>query len=311
MHQRRTEFKSESAQVLDLGRSLASRKEQIIQEMTELHQGKYDYSHLDIHSYNQHIELKCQEHGAFSLLLLTHRKGGGCPYCSGQLRTNPQWQAAFVAQHGKKYTYLFPEQHIKSKDKIDICCTTHGKFTLRAADHQRGRGCPECSKQSKKALSKLAKSWEKIKAELNELHQQKYDYSGIKFEKFDQVLHLTCKEHGEFQICLISHRKGGGCPFCKGKAKTNEDWLKDFKLIHGDVYHYRFLGENTKSRDKVEITCVEGHTFQQTVNNHKKGQGCPECAKEIRRITARQTFEARWNAKAAVKPKRVCYTVVV
>jgi len=62
------------------------------------------------------------------------------------------------------------------------------------------------------------------------------------------------------------------------KKKTTKQFIEKAKQIHTDTYDYslvKYEGVN----NKVIISCEKTWMFfQQTPNNHLKGQGCKKCA---------------------------------
>jgi len=66
------------------------------------------------------------------------------------------------------------------------------------------------------------------------------------------------------------------------KLKTQKQIIKDFMLMHFDTYDYsKVVYKNDGT--KVTIVCKTHGPFEQTPNNHKHGQGCPECGRLKRR----------------------------
>lgn len=57
---------------------------------------------------------------------------------------------------------------------------------------------------------------------------------------------------------------------------SNEEAIKRFKIVHGDKYTYDFT-KYTSRRRKVIITCPKHGNFNQLVDNHRRGYGCPKC----------------------------------
>lgn len=60
------------------------------------------------------------------------------------------------------------------------------------------------------------------------------------------------------------------------KKLTNKQIIEDFKLVHKDLYDYDLVNF-INTRTKVKIICKEHGVFEQMVNNHKRGEGCPLC----------------------------------
>lgn len=76
--------------------------------------------------------------------------------------------------------------------------------------------------------------------------------------------------------------KGEGCYECgrirtiDAKRVSVEESIRKAKLIHEDFYNYSKVTYN-KVADKVIIICPIHGEFEQTMNNHLNGQGCPKC----------------------------------
>src|SRR5690606_13293002 len=80
------------------------------------------------------------------------------------------------------------------------------------------------------------------------------------------------------------HLGGSGCPKCgriraiESKTRSNEWFICKAKSKHGDIYNYS-KSEYVKHDSKLIITCPEHGDFEQTPNNHLRGNGCPKCGK--------------------------------
>lgn len=94
---------------------------------------------------------------------------------------------------------------------------------------------------------------------------------------------ITCKKHGDFLVeptNVISHKSG--CPLCrpenisKSKTSNTKEFIEKAKKIHGDKYDYSLV-DYKHSQKKIKIICPEHGIFEQTPNNHLKGEGCPHC----------------------------------
>ena len=68
------------------------------------------------------------------------------------------------------------------------------------------------------------------------------------------------------------------------------NFIEKAKKIHGDKWDYSKT-EYVKCMTKVTIICPTHGEFQQTPNNHLKGQGCPDCAKRKRREALTSTTQ--------------------
>ena len=114
-------------------------------------------------------------------------------------------------------------------------------------------------------------------------HNNKYDYSKIKYEGSKIKIIIICLIHGEFEQLPNKHTFGRGCIKCgyiamkKKQSSNNEEFIEKAKEIHGDKYFYNEVNYVTRDK-KVTIKCKIHGDFEQTVNNHLSGYGCQECA---------------------------------
>ena len=69
-------------------------------------------------------------------------------------------------------------------------------------------------------------------------HGNKFDYSKVKYVNAKTKVTITCKEHGDFEQSPESHRRGSGCPICKGRGQTTKSIIKEFNKVHGGKYDY-------------------------------------------------------------------------
>lgn len=106
-----------------------------------------------------------------------------------------------------------------------------------------------------------------------------YDYSKIDYQNCKKKIILICPKHGEFLQTPEEHLKCKiPCPRCGRRIMDNQAFLEVAKEVHGDKYDYSKIGEITKSSQKITIVCTEHGDFEQTVNSHLNGRGCPICA---------------------------------
>lgn len=115
----------------------------------------------------------------------------------------------------------------------------------------------------------------------NKIHHDKYKYDKSIYIDMNTKIEIICPKHGSFWQTPNSHLRGCGCKICnkiekrrKSKAKLMEDIYK----VHGDKYDYsKMIYENNKK--KVKIICPIHGEFEQAMDKHLQGQGCPKCAK--------------------------------
>lgn len=119
-----------------------------------------------------------------------------------------------------------------------------------------------------------------------EIHWNKYDYSKSKYINMRTKIMITCLAHGDFEQIPSKHLMGQGCAKCSGHyKKTTNDFINDAIQIHGNKYNYSKVNY-INSREKIIITCQIHGDFEQTPNNHIKGQGCAKCSGHDKKTTS-------------------------
>ena len=257
------------------GKGLSS--EEYIIEAHKVHGDKYDYSKVDYKSKKEKICIICPEHGEFWQIAQSHLSGHGCPKCAiehcgdTQRLSKEDFISKAKSIHGDKYDYSKVE-YVNAQTKVCIICPEHGEFLQIPNAHLRGNGCPKCG-------GKLVNNTEDFISRSNEIHNNKYDYSKVKYINSQTKVCIICPEHGEFWVTPNNHLRGKGCPKCSGKYKTTQEFIELAKKVHNNKYDYSktiFVNNATK----VCIICPEHGEFWQGPYQHLNGNGCPECAFE-------------------------------
>ena len=256
------------------GKQNSLTKEEFIKKAKEKHGDKYDYSKVEYKNNHTKVCIICPEHGEFWQIPQNHIKGQGCPKCSHRsyAYTIEEFKQKAREIHGDKYNYS-KINYINNKTKVCIICPIHGDFLQTPHEHLKGNGCPKCSKKHKLNTNIfITKS--------NEIHNNKYDYSKVKYVNTDTKVCIICPEHGEFWQTPHSHLNGNGCPKCYGNLiKTNDEFITESNIVHHNFYNYSKINY-INNKTKVCIICPIHGEFWQSPQNHIKGQGCPKCANE-------------------------------
>lgn len=114
--------------------------------------------------------------------------------------------------HRDKFDYS-KVHYIKSSEKIDIICPTHGIFKQTPNNHLRGQGCPKCKYELQSLQKRQTKASFIEKA--NTIHNNKYDYSLVEYINNRTPVRIICPQHGEFIQIPHDHVSGCGCPKCR------------------------------------------------------------------------------------------------
>lgn len=87
------------------------------------------------------------------------------------------------------------------------------------------------------------------------------------------------------------------------KKKSEEEYIEKFNRVHNYKYQYPKFPTNFNQKTKIKIICPKHGEFQQIINNHSNGMGCPKCAKES---MSRSKVESNGNREkyiAAIKSR--------
>jgi hypothetical protein len=171
-------------------------------------------------------------------------------------------------KYGERYNYSKSE-YINSSANITIICNLHGEFNINTREHMRGRkACVEC----------IVYEREKRFIEQSKIvHNNKYDYSKVKYVNNSEKVVVICPDHGEFHILPAKHKnRKQGCQQCLGYIRDTKDFIQKAMECHGNKYDYS-RSSYVNSTTKINIICPEHGSFQQAPGSHYSGNGCPKC----------------------------------
>ena len=128
-------------------------------------------------------------------------------------------------------------------------------------------------------------------------HENKYDYSKVKYVNAKTKIIIICPTHKEFEQTPDNHLNSGGCKECSKKIQglsrrlTHDTFLKKALYVHGDTYDYSNTAYE-KADIPVTIRCPDHGEFKQTPNAHiSAGHGCGKCAIQKNSDKQRKTSE--------------------
>lgn len=250
--------------------------EQFIEKLKKVHGGKYDTSKVIYKDATTKVCLICPIHGKFWIQPNNLLSGQGCKLCGVKQRAEKRKKYnnnSFIDEakriHGDKYDYSKVE-YVNTDTKVCIICPIHGEFWQTPYHHLHDKnGCPKCAKNLKYETEEWIKSAKKI-------HGDKYDYSKSEYIDSKTKICIICPKHGEFWQTPIAHIKGNGCPKCKGKNKTTEDFINEANEIHDGKYEY--ISEYNGAFGMMKIVCPIHGEFEQKAHSHLMGNGCPLCS---------------------------------
>ena len=202
--------------------------EQFIQRAEAIHgKGTFDYSMVDYKGYAYNIKLKCNTCGRiFTILAGNILLGYGCIECSyNNMRLGKEeWVKRAKEVHGERYDYS-RVKYKSLRDEVEIGCPVHGFFMQNARSHIQGRGCRLCAYDTRR------KTLEEWIAQVNEIHNFKYDYSRVNYVNARTDVEIICPEHGVFIKTPNEHLMGKGCPECSKLLKRSKGEIEMCEYI--------------------------------------------------------------------------------
>ena len=246
-------------------------KKNFINKSTIIHKNKYDYSSVNyINSYTD-VDIICPIHGVFNQRPDGHIRGRGCKKCDISRRTNTTEKFIKKAKliHGDKYDYSISD-YKGAFIPVEIICPIHGVFEQTPHNHIHGRSCKKCKD--------ITKDTKQFIEDATKVHGGEFDYSLVDYKNNCTDVEIICKKHGIFNQTPSNHLQGRGCKKCVNEKMTKklEVFISEANIIHNNKYDYSLV-EYIKGNLKVNIICSRHGVFEQTPQNHLKGQGCPTC----------------------------------
>lgn len=194
-----------------------STTDKFIAEAKKVHGEKYDYERVKYVSSSNKVKITCKVHGEFSQLPTSHLRGGGCSKCGG---SNTCTTLEFITKskklHGDIYDYS-KVRYIRNKTKVRVGCKTHGSFLVSPNDHlSKKSGCPKCGQG--------VPTTEEFIAKCRTVHDNRYNYSKVKYTENKDKIIIGCPIHGDFLQRASSHLLDKcECPKCaNGRISKKE-----------------------------------------------------------------------------------------
>lgn len=256
-----------------------STKETFIAKAKTIHGDRYSYDNVEYVNSVTIVEITCKEHGSFYQAPSNHLRGKGCPLCANKLRGRfkRDTKETFIRKakeiHGDKYDYSNVD-YVNQNKCVEIICKKHGSFIQLPASHLQGRGCPKCSGKGR--------TKEDVIKELTNVHNGKYDYNKLSFNKLNDKVIITCPIHGDFEQTLSKHLKGQGCPKCAVKKRnenqtlTQEEFIKRAENISNGKDTFENVSYSTM-KDKVKVNCKKHGEYEIRPYDYLSGHRCPKC----------------------------------
>ncbi len=211
-------------------------------------------------------------------------------------------------QHYKGYG-IYKKIDMKERQRVDLlkanACKKYGVKLIIIPYFKKLNNLEEIIKFVESCVRKagieIPKNWDSRKGnykfygycpDLKEMQKIAFDKGGRCLSKYylnaRTLLQFKCSKGHIFEIHANSIRKGNWCWKCGGSYPLNIDIVKKLALKRGEsCLSDTYINQS----HKILFECAEGHKYECTTKNYKKGRGCPVCAKESRPVKRRLGIE--------------------
>lgn len=165
-----------------------------------------------------------------------------------------------------------------SNQKLAWCCSSGHKWSAVVASRTSGTGCPACSGRT------VIEGVNDLLTTHPQLASQAFGWDPRSVKAGSAKKNAWKCEHGHVWTAIISSRASGmGCPVCSGRATVRG--FNDLKTIAPQIAAQAF-GWNPdtyipKSHEQMNWVCELKHEWRASLQNRKRGTGCPVCANQI------------------------------
>jgi len=199
-----------------------------------IHNNKYDYSLVEYKDTKTKVKIICPIHGEFNQSPAAHLRGQGCPKCAKALRIKKLAKKNFIEEAKHKFSRFdySKVKYINNVKKVEIVCPEHGSFFISPNVFLNSiYGCPKCAKEINSKNKRVTQKEFIKRAKL--IHNNKYDYSLVKYKDSRLKIKIICPIHGVFEQKANNHLRGQGCPKCKDSKgeKRIREILKSKKIV--------------------------------------------------------------------------------
>lgn len=236
-----------------------------------VHGDKYDYSKSTYVGASTKVTIKCRSCNLiFTQSASNHMYGSGCPHCAklggkggrSYKKTTEQFILDARTVHGTRYDYR-KVTYKGVRHKIKITCKKHGTFNQNPSSHLSGVGCPNCGLD---VIGNLKRT------NLNDfidkalkVHGSTYSYKGVQLTHgLQDVISVSCPQHGNFKVTAMAHTRGQGCPACSsynGHSNVAIRWLEyEAKKRRLNIQHARNEGEFVIPGTKLRVDGYNART---------------------------------------------------
>ena len=245
---------------------------EFINDSKLIHNNKYDYSLVNYINKITKVKIVCSIHGIFEQTPSHHLNKRGCKKCSINKKklSNREFIERSKKVHNNEFDYSLVK-YVNSYTKVKIICNIHGIFEQKPNSHLNGQKCKKC------IIDNQTLTCEEFIEISNKIHNNKYEYSLVRYLNNLSNVEIICPIHGIFNQRPSNHMNGSGCKKCAIDNTKSMDYLQKCSLKFENKYDYSMVNY-INSKEKVKIICPNHGQFEQNLKDHFSGNGCPFCS---------------------------------
>jgi hypothetical protein len=289
-----TEYKRDIGHMLGKGRGhgcskcnggVAGTRDWFITEADIKHDNYYSYDLVDYVNAITKVKIVCPCGNTFEQTPNHHLGGCGCPFCAGRHKTLNDIKKLSDEKFKNNPFNFCKAVLINMKTKITLICPNGHEFRVTPHVHIRKNSLGGC-KLCMYAITKLRNSYSQDQwlSLATTKHNGLYLYPKVIYSGSSSKVIITCRKHGDFEQCPVSHLAGSGCRKCgieyTASLKVYDE--TDFKeliyrahRIHGK---YEYIHIYRSSELRIKVHCKLHGVFDQRLLHHLNGHGCPSCS---------------------------------
>jgi DNA-directed RNA polymerase subunit RPC12/RpoP len=170
-----------------------------------------------------------------------------------------------------------------SHKKVWWLCKAGHEWEASIANRNKGRKCPYCSGKAVCEDNCLLTINPSLASEWHPEKNNNLTPKDVTEYSHKKVWWVCVKGH-EFSAKVSDRSRGNSCPYCAGKAMSEDNCLQAVNQSLAAEWHPTKNGDLTPSTitpgsgKKVWWICEKKHEWKARVANRSRGTGCPYCS---------------------------------
>lgn len=224
---------------------------------------------------------RCKEGHEWEMRPANIKNGQWCPTCgrvrsANAMRGSIQEYRSLAIAHGGK---CLSETYVNSQTSLRWRCGEGHEWNSKPNEVKQGRWCPKCG---------VKRRADSHRASIGEFKNLARDRGGKCLSEVyvgsQSKLRWSCTQGHEWEATPNNVKRGGWCPFCAGKHVWAPGKTEAMSRLDECRQVARERGGKCLSEDyfncgtKLRWRCDQGHEWQATPTNVRRGSWCPKCA---------------------------------